>query len=575
MIAFGQYPVAGLVLCGLLFSVYWFGLRLRCRARSAQMFIVVAMLITLAVTVVRPVKVLDRPAIISLAPDSDGSKSDDFSYTSVGGEQTIAETVLPDSKLRTSNSPPILAKLDVARLLYGIYVVGVVALLLYLVVQLVYLRSLLRRYEWKERVEGDICVYDIHDDGLPFSFGNYIFLPASLPEPMRGNVLIHELNHVRHNHFSMLCFLQVLLALCWFNPFVWLFFQEMRLQQELEVDGDVLAEGVDSYDYQLSLVNIAVKPGKWLMTRSPFLGKSLRLRLLYMNTPMNNCQSRLRLLAVSLAVVAIVGGHFVVSCSTHQQQQRHPLQGCWQLESLPMQYKFFGDYGELVYGINSGELTNTSYFWMSGMEQHQKGDSLFDRHGLPVKYELQGNGDEHIWYWIHYNATFTDSVERMERWRRVQPDTSLIAMFQTMSTLGSKQRRSHLLEGVWQLDSVAADWQGIRYVEDSTKLNPSYLLASDSCYMRFEINRRLFNRFLDFTINGDCGPLNMSDNGYVQLRSNTYELLGSGNYDHVALRIDESQNPFSGGPGMTTYYYRRIAMPLFLPRLLSPALIKE
>ena len=568
MIAFGLYPVAGLVLCGLLFSVYWFGLRLRCRARSAQMFIVVAMLITLAVTFVRPVKVLDRPAIITLAPDSYGSTSDDLSYTSVGEKQTMAETILPDSKLRTLNSPPSqsLAKPAVTRLLYGIYVVGVMALLLYLVAQLVYLRSLLCRHEWKERVEGDICVYDIHHDGLPFSFGKCIFLPASLPEPMRGNVLIHELNHVRHNHFSMLCFLQALLSLCWFNPFVWLFFQEMRLQQELEVDGDVLAEGVDSYDYQLSLVNMAVKPGKWLMTRSSYLGQSLRLRLLYMNTPLNNLHAGFRLFAVSMAAIAIVGGHFVVSCSTHQQLQRHPLQGCWQLESLPLEYKFFGDYGELVYGIGDGDFTNTSFFYMTGKEQHQHGDSLYDLQGRPIQYELRGR-NKHIWHWTQPKGPQTDSKERFDWWRRVQPDTSLVAMFRTMSSLGSRLQHSHPLEGIWQLDSVVREQQGIRHVKDIKQLGPQYLLASDSLYMRFEINSYILSHFQEFRIDGDCGPLQHAQKGNVMLRNENYEIMNSLNSNNVILR-DKTY-------GWATYYYHRISMPLFLSRLLSPALIKE
>ena len=535
------------------------------------MFIVAAMLTTLAATFVCPVTVSDRPPIITLVPDSKGSPSDDVSHISAKSGQARVKTIRPEST--PQSAPRSLAKPDVTRLLDGLYVAGVAALLLYLLLQLAYLRSLRHRYEWRERVEGDVCVYETYDDGQPFSYGNSIFLPASLAEPMRSYVLTHELNHVRHSHFSMLCFLQVLLAFCWFNPFVWLFFKEMRLQQELEVDEDVLAEGVDSHSYQMSLVSMAAKQGKWLVARSHFQGESLRLRLLYMNTPMDNRHARLRSLAVLLAAFAIVGGHLVVSCNTHQQQQRHPLQGCWQLESYPLQYKFFGDYGELVYGVRNGELTNTSYFWMSGMEQQQHGDSLYDRHGLPVKYELRGNGDEHIWYWIQRNAGSADSVERIEQWRRVQPDTSLIAMFRTMSRLENGWQQSHLLKGIWQLDSVARDWWGMHSVEDSTGLIPSYLVASDSCYMRFEINRHIRNRFLDFTINGDCGPLSLSDNQYVQLRGVPYELLGSENDDHVVLRIDESLNPWSGGPGTTTYYYRRVTMPFKLSELFAPALI--
>ena len=57
----------------------------------------------------------------------------------------------------------------------------------------------------------------------------------------------------------------LLVAFNWFNPFVWMFFSEMKMQQELEVDMDVLAEGIDRRKYQMSLLQVCVQNSRWLM----------------------------------------------------------------------------------------------------------------------------------------------------------------------------------------------------------------------------------------------------------------------------------------------------------------------
>ena len=62
----------------------------------------------------------------------------------------------------------------------------------------------------------------------------------------------------------------LLVALNWFNPFVWMFFNEMKMQQELEVDMDVLAEGIDRRNYQMSLLQVCVQNSRWLMVQSAF-----------------------------------------------------------------------------------------------------------------------------------------------------------------------------------------------------------------------------------------------------------------------------------------------------------------
>ncbi|MBQ8128347.1 MAG: hypothetical protein IJ176_08125 [Prevotella sp.] len=116
---------------------------------------------------------------------------------------------------------------DASPFLGLIYIIGVVAVLLWMLAQLLYLHAYRRRQTGVG--EG---IY-LTDDAQPFSFGRSIFLPRRLPDDIERYVLLHERSHLSHRHFAKLCALQALVALCWWNPFAWLFLGEMRLGQEL------------------------------------------------------------------------------------------------------------------------------------------------------------------------------------------------------------------------------------------------------------------------------------------------------------------------------------------------------
>ncbi|MDX5420290.1 MAG: M56 family metallopeptidase [Hymenobacteraceae bacterium] len=77
-----------------------------------------------------------------------------------------------------------------------------------------------------------------------FAFLHYVFLSHQphLSEKEQNQVLAHELAHVRLRHTYDILYYEVLTALLWFNPLVWLLKEELRDVHEYQADAEVLAD---------------------------------------------------------------------------------------------------------------------------------------------------------------------------------------------------------------------------------------------------------------------------------------------------------------------------------------------
>jgi hypothetical protein len=101
-------------------------------------------------------------------------------------------------------------------------------------------------------------------------------------ERNREPVLAHERAHVRLGHSWDILLLQVVQAVQWFNPFVWMMGQDLRALHEYEADEAVLNQGIDAMRYQQLLVTKAV--GTRLQTLSNSLSHhSLKQRFVMMH----------------------------------------------------------------------------------------------------------------------------------------------------------------------------------------------------------------------------------------------------------------------------------------------------
>ena len=87
-----------------------------------------------------------------------------------------------------------------------------------------------------------------------------VLLPAAAaywPEERRRVVLLHELAHVKRRDYLTQVMAQLVCALYWFNPLVWLAARQMCVEREGACDDLVLAGGCKASEYAGHLVEIA------------------------------------------------------------------------------------------------------------------------------------------------------------------------------------------------------------------------------------------------------------------------------------------------------------------------------
>ena len=92
----------------------------------------------------------------------------------------------------------------------------------------------------------------------PFSWMHFIVLSHSDYEAHDAAVLAHERGHIRRHHTLDLLLVDVLTALQWFNPAMWMLRQDLRAIHEYEADAAVLSQGINMRQYQYLLIQKAV-----------------------------------------------------------------------------------------------------------------------------------------------------------------------------------------------------------------------------------------------------------------------------------------------------------------------------
>lgn len=134
------------------------------------------------------------------------------------------------------------------------YLTGVVLFLGIFLFRLVQITHLIRTSEIK-KVEGYKLVL-IQKEITPFSFLDYIFISRSLQNDIGiDRMMQHEMEHVKQGHSIDIVVLEIIKALQWFNPFIWLLRRAIRENHEFLADRAVLAAGISRGQYKKLLLN--------------------------------------------------------------------------------------------------------------------------------------------------------------------------------------------------------------------------------------------------------------------------------------------------------------------------------
>ncbi|MCG8700057.1 MAG: M48 family metalloprotease, partial [Bacteroidales bacterium] len=134
------------------------------------------------------------------------------------------------------------------------YRFGAILLLLWLTFQLIYLTII--RLRSKVYLMDDCTIIHNKRFKTPFSFLHRIYMnDETINSDEFHAVLAHEKAHVQQWHTLDVLLVELVTAIMWFNPFVWLLRRDMRQNHEYLADDAVVENGMKQTDYQTILLN--------------------------------------------------------------------------------------------------------------------------------------------------------------------------------------------------------------------------------------------------------------------------------------------------------------------------------
>ena len=547
----GLHPLEGIVLAGIMFALYYWVIRLRCRARMAQAFIYVAVLaVTLCTFTTLSVTVEADQSTYANQPTAQVTPQ----HPSAMGE--VADTPMQQNVALSPDAPrkdySFLQRHD---LLIWLYAAGVLAVMVGFIVQIMWYRRL-RMKSTLETEEGDVEVFT-SSCNTPFSFFNSVFLPSVLDGDVRRYALIHEKCHIRHHHFFKLCLMLLLVALHWFNPFVWMFFSEMKMQQELEVDMDVLAEGIDRRKYQMSLLQVCVQNSRWMMVQSAFGSKSLKQRIIFMNKRIKRIPSYVRWAACMLGLALFFVTTMAIRAQISFTVTHHPLEGCWTMdftrpantnkELYPpfKQYAFYNHDTFFTPHFTSRDGVNF-FFGFSGEEVVMRDEKLVNARGEALVYRFVSDDTFQCdWKKSSTDNSLAQGEVITDQWSKATPPAEIVKAFQQAYDAGQHQQRP--FDGVWQLEP-----------SDNGGNANSFLLANGNLMMAIEYVPDPDSTIYRYSGGGVSTEITVN-NDTIKSKMMEATIVMQGK-DHAVMRVDGRDE---------TSRLNRIPMPPRIQRMLA------
>ncbi len=194
-----------------------------------------------------------------------------------------------------------------SELLVGLYIVVASLILLRM---LFHLLVLLKLFVTSMKIrQGTVLLLVNPKIQSPFSFFKWIFISEDLLE--NEDVIQHEKVHASQYHSLDILLIELLTAVMWFNPFIWMMRKSVQLVHEYLADEGVLRTGIDRLQYQALLVN-QVAEGNLICLSSGFRHSLIKKRLIMMTKNKPDRDPKLRILTfIPIALFLFFGVSFI------------------------------------------------------------------------------------------------------------------------------------------------------------------------------------------------------------------------------------------------------------------------
>ena len=173
------------------------------------------------------------------------------------------------------------------------YLVGCTALLVYTIISLGNIIGIIHKGKRINTDNGTIIIIPKNKNTHPFSWMNYVIISQDDYDEAGETIITHEKAHSSLGHTYDLIIAQMCIITQWFNPTIWLLYQELQNIHEYEADERVLRQGIDARQYQLLLIKKAVGTRLYSMANS-FSHSNLKKRITMMLQKKSNSWARLK-----------------------------------------------------------------------------------------------------------------------------------------------------------------------------------------------------------------------------------------------------------------------------------------
>ena len=221
-------------------------------------------------------------------------------------------TTIPEIVVGTAGTEPGNQVFVISEWIKNIYIAGILALSVRLIVQAISLYMIILRTP--EKTVNGIRIKCMKDKSGPFSFFNWIFLnPDNVKEEEMSEILTHEMAHVRQKHSIDVIISELVNICCWINPFAWLMKREVRLNLEFLADRKVMDAGFATKSYQYHLLGLTYSHKYGLSNNFNF--SHLKQRIIMMNKKKTNGAGHIKyaLFAIPAFALLLAGN---ISCSS-------------------------------------------------------------------------------------------------------------------------------------------------------------------------------------------------------------------------------------------------------------------
>jgi TonB family protein len=189
----------------------------------------------------------------------------------------------------------------IMQIIYSIYIIGVFVFIFKLLIDLFNLLFLIIRHrDDRSRI---VRFHGFNTSG--FSAMGYVFISTRLSPEDAGEIIRHEQNHLKQNHFIDIIFIEMVKAFQWFNPVVYLFNSSLRAIHEYQADQECLSSGVPIINYQSLLLNQVFKSGAFNLTNSFSNPSLIKKRMVMMTKKRTSALASAKMLIV-VPVVGVV-----------------------------------------------------------------------------------------------------------------------------------------------------------------------------------------------------------------------------------------------------------------------------